>query len=245
MGCGTSTLHKSDRIYIGLASDDNSSTMSNNNNDDEPAIETTHNNSQVQEAAIQTLAGEGEGEEVTDVKAYHVTGGEVERPRREIFQNSSGAFSSSTSYGGCLALTLPTIPSLATRYGFEKLEEDQATARSRSTPNMEMLPPTHLSRHCDSISSARGPLGHRHPATSGSSLMPSIQSSEADRMRPASWSVPSGPSREPSPPSQFMTLVEGDGPTSAQMWAQLGADVMMEISRQRQATEISFLSQIS
>ena len=97
------------------------------------------------------------------------------------------------------------------------------------------------SRHRDSISSARRPSGHRHPATSGSSLMPSIQSSEADRMRPASWSVPSGPSREPSPPSQFMTLVEGDGPTSEQMWAQLGADVMMEISRQRQ-NELSFLS---
>ena len=36
------------------------------------------------------------------------------------------------------------------------------------------------------------------------------------------------PGIEPPPPSQFMTLVEGDGPTSREMWARLGADVMMQ-----------------
>ena len=35
------------------------------------------------------------------------------------------------------------------------------------------------------------------------------------------------PGFEPPPPDRFMTLVEGDGPTTREMWAQLGADVMM------------------
>ena len=39
------------------------------------------------------------------------------------------------------------------------------------------------------------------------------------------------PGFEPPPPDRFMTLVEGDGPTTREMWAQLGADVMMRHAR--------------
>ena len=79
-------------------------------------------------------------------------------------------------------------------------------------------------------------------------LDPSIQSDgyvSANFIRDYPELVDGVPSHESSISSTFMTLVPGDGPTSQQMWAQLGADVMMEIARRQQAVlEQSTLSQI-
>ena len=159
------------------------------------------------------------------------------------------AFESSTSDVGSMMQPpqpprIPTFAPLEVHTAATSAVDANATADSsspvsgaRSTGSAVKRPP--------GISQARS---YPHPlqgASGTSTLMPSIQSSEADRLRSVSWSVPSGPSREPSISSTFMTLVPGDGPTSQQMWAQLGADVMMEIARRQQAVlEQSTLSQI-
>ena len=67
--------------------------------------------------------------------------------------------------------------------------------------------------------------------SSSSALGASIQSDGYVCEELARELAPLGtPGVEPPPPSQFMTLVEGIGPTSREMWAQLGEDVMMQLA---------------
>jgi hypothetical protein len=76
-----------------------------------------------------------------------------------------------------------------------------------------------------------------HPVRSPSddSLPSSIKSTESERNRVASFIYPTdGPSRQPSPPDVFMELVTPIGPTSDELWAQLGMDVMMLQARVRE-----------
>ena len=66
-------------------------------------------------------------------------------------------------------------------------------------------------------------------------LQPSVQSEgfvSASFIRdyPELAAVAAAAEPEPSAGSRFMSLVPGDGPTPEQMWAQLGADVMMEFA---------------
>ena len=131
---------------------------------------------------------------------------------------------------------LPRVNSMDRRHADDDGAEDEEVVIPAANDRMDdafdsvmPLPPS------QGASTPVPPLPDNDPqlcSAATSSLMPSVQSSEADRLRPSSFSVPSdGPSREPSPPTHFMTLVDGDGPTSQQMWSQLGADVMMEHSR--------------
>ena len=183
-------------------------------------------------------AGKSDGPDVTEAPDDDLTGGSPAN-----LPAGPEAFDESTATS-VEASVLPRIPT------FAPLEVNPSRAGGHGTPGGAS---THTSIRSSNSVANRPPGGsqarsnpHPLPGASGTStLMPSIQSSEADRLRSVSWSVPSGPSCEPSISSTFMTLVPGDGPTSQQMWAQLGADVMMEIARRQQAVlEQSTLSQI-
>ena len=89
---------------------------------------------------------------------------------------------------------------------------------------------TSARRNDDSLrssSSDQPPMPRTTSRHSSSCIASSVQSNGFVSPRLAQELEGLEPYDEPPPISQFMTLVPGDGPTTQQMWAQLGADVML------------------
>ena len=129
-----------------------------------------------------------------------------------------------------------------------------ATAAAVSAPLLELV--RNASVECDPhhasssdaqphvASASSGPAGltaarKQLSVTITDELGPSIQSEGYVCEALAKELAPLGtPGVEPPPPDRFMTLVEGDGPTTREMWAKLGCDVMMARAAQEMAKHL-------